>query len=256
VSDIHTLGSLQDVLDLVGPHPVLTLDIGDGFRAPAYAARSGTGWTVAFHRRSDHGIRGSAVIGTAEGLSTLLDDAEVRAWVTGGGNRHLSVPRGTIDVVQARLDLGTRGGDWDWLWTTAAPEEVVGEHLVAPLPPACRDEAEGFLDEHSPRTHGQPFARPSQHWVAVREPADGSLVAIGCSEPGAGGTPTLAGIAVARERRGEGWGAAVTAHLTRRGVQSHGACVLGMFADNAPARGLYHRLGFGTGMEWTSRWFG
>ena len=65
MSGIHTLGSLQEVLDLVGPHPVLTLDIGDGFRAPAYAARSGTGWTVAFHRRSDHGIRGSAVIGTA-----------------------------------------------------------------------------------------------------------------------------------------------------------------------------------------------
>jgi predicted GNAT family acetyltransferase len=29
-----------------------------------------------------------------------------------------------------------------------------------------------------------------------------------------------------------------------------------MFADNDAARRLYHRLGFRTGMEWTSRWFG
>ena len=54
---------------------------------------------VAFHRRSDHGVPGSAVLGTASGLAVLLDDPEVRAWVTGGGNRHLSVPRGTVGVV-------------------------------------------------------------------------------------------------------------------------------------------------------------
>ena len=59
-----------------------------------------------------------------------------------------------------------------------------------------------------------------------------------------------------RDRRGEGWGAAVTAHLTRLAVAETGACALGMFADNDVARRLYHRLGFTTGMEWTSRWFG
>ena len=54
----------------------------------------------------------------------------------------------------------------------------------------------------------------------------------------------------------QGWGAAVTAHLTRLAVAEVGACALGMFADNDVARRLYHRLGFTTGMEWTSRWFG
>jgi len=57
-------------------------------------------------------------------------------------------------------------------------------------------------------------------------------------------------------RRGAGWGAAVTAHLTRLAVAEVGACALGMFADNDVARRLYHRLGYTTGMEWTSRWFG
>jgi predicted GNAT family acetyltransferase len=29
-----------------------------------------------------------------------------------------------------------------------------------------------------------------------------------------------------------------------------------MYADNDVARRVYSRLGFTTGMEWTSRWFG
>ena len=86
------------------------------------------------------------------------------------------------------------------------------------LDPTARDEAEAFLTAHSPRTHGQPFARPGQRWVAVRDPRTGELVAVGGSEPSAAGTPTLAGIAVATDRRGEGWGAVVTAHLTRLAV--------------------------------------
>ena len=39
-------------------------------------------------------------------------------------------------------------------------------------------------------------------------------------------------------------------------VEETGACALGMFADNDTARRVYERLGFTTGMRWTSRWFG
>ncbi len=265
VTEVRRLTSAAELLEATGPHPVVVLDIGDGFVPPAYAvgpvgnAPSG-GWAagsaVAIHRRSDHGVPGTAVLGTASGLATLLDDPEVRGWVTGGGNRHLSVPRGTVDIVAARLDLGTRGGDWDWLWTRAEPPAVAGEDSVGLLDPGDREEVERFLDLHSPRTHGQPFARSGQLWVGVREGGDGPLVAVGGSEPSQAGTPALAGIAVDTHRRGEGWGAAVTAHLTRLAVRRTGACTLGMFADNDVARRLYHRLGFTTGMEWTSRWFG
>ena len=94
------------------------LDVGSGFVAPAYAVGSPADGAVAFHRRSDHGVPGSAALGTASGLARLLDDPQVRGWVTGGGNRHLSVPRGLMPVVAERLDLGTRGGEWDWLWTS------------------------------------------------------------------------------------------------------------------------------------------
>jgi GNAT superfamily N-acetyltransferase len=256
VSGVRVLTSAAELVDATAGHPVVVLDVGSGFTAPAFAVGSPADGAVVFARRSDHGVPGSAALGTASGLATLLDDPGVRAQVTGGGNRHLSVPRGLVPVVTDRLDLGTRGGEWDWMWTRTAPPPVPGEEQVEVLGPADRAEAEAFLAEHSPRTHGQPFARPDQRWVAVRDSATRRLVALGGSEPCAAGTPTLAGIAVAVDRRGEGWGAAVTAHLTRLGVAEVGACALGMYADNDVARRLYHRLGYTTGMEWTSRWFG
>ena len=242
------------LVEATGAHPVVVLDVGDGFVPPAFAVGDATDGAVIFHRRSDHGVPGSAALGTASGLAALLDDGTVRGWVRGGGNRHLSVPRGLEQVAMDRLDLGHRGGEWDWMWTRSEPGEVALEERVVALHPSDRDEMVDFLEVHSPRTHGQPFARPEQHWVGVRDD-DGALLATGCSEPCQSGVPTLAGIAVDVRHRGEGWGAAVTAHLTRRAVRDTGACALGMFADNDVARRLYHRLGFTTGMEWTSRWF-
>ena len=57
------------------------------------------------------------------------------------------------------------------------------------------------------------------------------------SEPSAAGTPTLAGIATDTDRRGEGWGAAVTAHLTRLAVADAGAPVeLAVLMHEANAR--------------------
>ncbi|WP_377642977.1 GNAT family N-acetyltransferase [Oryzobacter terrae] len=251
---VRALDDVSEAAAATGDHPVVVLDVGTGFVAPGWAVGSLPEGAVALHRRSDHGVPGSAVLGSREGLATLLDDARVRDWVRGDGNRHLSVPRGLVDVALDRLDLGDRGGEWDWLWTRTTPPPVPGEDRVVDLAPTDRAEAEAFLGAHSPGTHGQPFARPGQRWVAVRDD-DGSLVAVGGSEPCQAGTPTLAGIAVASHRRGEGWGAAVTAHLTREAVASTGTCALGMFADNVVARRLYERLGFVTGMEWTSRWF-
>jgi GNAT superfamily N-acetyltransferase len=252
---VRVLTTAAQLAEATDDHPVAVLDVGGGFVPPAFAVGAPTDGAVVFHRRSDHGMPGSAALGTADGLAALFDDARVRDWVTGGGNLHLSVPRGLMPVALERLPLGSRGGEWDWLWTRDEPPTVPGEERVAPLHPRDRDEMVTFLDLHSPRTHGQPFARPEQHWVGVRDD-DGALVAVGGSEPCQSGTPTLAGIAVDLRRRGRGWGAAVTAHLARRAVREKGACALGMFADNDVARGLYHRLGFTTGMEWTSRWFG
>lgn len=253
MSTVRRIDSYEDLLTVTRHHAVAVLDVGSGFTPPGWALESPEGRAVLFPRRSDHGVPGAAVLGDGPGIDALFADGRVRDWFLGSGSQHLSAPREHQHVVHRHLDLGERGGDWDWMWTRTAPPPVPGEDRVLPLAPADREEATAFLTAVSPRTHGQPFARPGQRWVGVRD-AHGVLVACGGSEPSGAGVPTLAGIAVAGHLRRTGLGAAVSAHLTRRAVDEAGACALGMFADNGAARRVYERLGFVIGMEWRSRW--
>ena len=247
------LGTIEELLAASHEHPVVRYDVGSGFVPPAWAATTASGWAVAFPRRSDHGVPGASVLGHADALEVLLRDDRVRRWFAAGGFRHLGRPREHHDLVERLLPVGSRGGDWDWMWTTSAPPRTVGEDRVLDVGPDARDELAALLAAESPRTHGQPFARPGQRWVAVHD-ADGRLLACGGAEPSAAGIPVLSGIAVVGTHRGRGLGAAVTAALTRTAVAERGACVLGMFADNDVARRLYRRLGFDTAVRWRSRW--
>lgn len=253
MSPLHTVGSLAELLDLTDHHPVVVHDVGSGFVAPALAVGGPGGHAVVFPRRSDNAVPGAAVLGDAAGIDALFAHVTVRDWFHDNGFQHLSAPREHQHVIARHLDLGSRGGDWDWMWTDAAPPSVAGEERVVALDPADRDEVTAFLTAESPRTHGQPFARDEQVWVGVRG-TDDELLACGGMEPSTAGTPTLAGIAVAAAARRSGLGAAVTASLTRRAVADTGVAALGMFADNDAARRVYHRLGYRTAMEWRSRW--
>jgi GNAT superfamily N-acetyltransferase len=253
VSTVREVHDLDDLLARSGHHPVVVWDVGAGFTAPGWGLTEGPGWAVAFPRLSDHGVPGAATLGDAPGLDALFAAPSVRQWFRDSGAQHLSVPRRHQPVVARHLHLGERGGDWNWMWTVTAPPAVPGGERVTTLDEGCREELTAFLAEHSPRTHGQPFARPNQWWVGVRDD-EGRLLACGASEPSLAGTPTLTGIATDARVRRHGLGAAVTAHLTRAAVSAHGACALGMYADNDVARRVYTRLGFVTGMEWRSRW--
>ena len=253
MSEVRRLETSEELAEAARHHPVVGLDIGPGFEPPAFAVATAAGWAVVFSRRSDHAVPGAATLGDAVGLDTLFADPVVQRWFRESGARHLSAPRQHQHVLARHLDLGERGGDWDWMWTRTPPPRVPGEDRVVDLSPADRDAAVDLLTRHSPRTHGQPFARPGQEWVGVRD-AGGALVALGGSEPSQAGTPTLVGVAVDRSRRGGGLGSAVSAVLTRRAVETSGACALGMFADNDAARRVYRRLGYVTAVEWRSRW--
>ena len=57
---MRVLTSAAELADATGGHPVAVLDVGAGFVAPAYAVGSPHDGAVAFHRRSDHGVPGSA----------------------------------------------------------------------------------------------------------------------------------------------------------------------------------------------------
>ncbi len=73
MSRIRRLGSAAELAAATGDHPVAVLDVGAGFVPPSYAALApepdDASIAVAFHRRSDHGVPGSAVLGTASGLA-------------------------------------------------------------------------------------------------------------------------------------------------------------------------------------------
>lgn len=248
------LRPLEDLDALLSvDQPVLTYDIGPGFNPPAYALGALTeGGAVAVQRRSDRGHPGLAVLGSAPAVRRLLLSEEVGDLVRLRALTHVSVPRAAFEHV-ADVHDWVGGGEWDWMWTTRTVPTLPHESAIEMVDGAAAAELVAFLRHANPRTHGEPFARPDQLWVTLR---DGPvLVACGSWDLATSGIPVLAGIAVDPARRGEGYGAAITAYLTRRAVSAFGACTLGMFADNLTARRLYHRLGYRTGAQWSSRWF-
>lgn len=246
--------AIEDLAALLSiGHPVLDYDIGSGFTPPAFALGTvGDGGALAVQRRSDRGHAGLAVIGSAPAVRRLLLSDEVRDLVRVRGLSHVSVPRDAFaDVADVHAWGG--GGDWDWMWTTTIVPGLRHESAIRVVDSSATTELVEFLEYANPRTHGEPFARPGQVWVALRE--GDSLVGCGSWDLATSGIPCLAGIAVDPARRGQGYGAAITAYLTREAVSAFGACTLGMFADNLTARRLYHRLGYRTGAQWSSRWF-
>ncbi|NHA69188.1 GNAT family N-acetyltransferase [Phycicoccus flavus] len=251
--DVRRLDSVEELLTASGHHPVVELDIGAGMEPPAWAVTTAAGTAVAFARHSDSGVLGVSVLGPVDGIGTLVADPRVRAWFTAGPFHHLSRPREAHDVVERHLPVGPDGGDWDWMYTRAAPEPPLpGEDRVVTLTPAARADVVDLLTRESPRTHGRPFAADDQRWMGVW---DGDrLVASGCSAPSTAGVPVLSGIAVDSAHRRRGLGSAVTSALARDAVARTGACVLGVFSDNDAGRALYERLGFVVAVRWRSRW--
>lgn len=141
-------------------------------------------------------------------------------------------------------------GRWEFMATGTAPSAASPAGL-ADLDPSHRDEVQTLLDAHNPGTDGQPFARPGQRWVGVRDAA-GTLLAVGCCELERSGAPVLAGITVTPQARGTGLGRGLTAELTRTALLQHGWCTLGMYSHNDRARQVYLSLGYVVHAEWSS----
>nr|WP_284287195.1 GNAT family N-acetyltransferase [Angustibacter aerolatus] len=114
-------------------------------------------------------------------------------------------------------------------------------------------EIAALLTAASPRHSADPGDDDVVAWVGVRDAA-GELLACAAHTEHVPGVPHLASIAVHPAARGQGFGGAVTAAVSRRALQ-HGAEVvtLGMYADNVAARRVYQRLGFHCRHHWSSR---
>lgn len=182
-------------------------------------------------------------------LHRLVDTGLLQVW----GARSASVPQEHAAVARCVLPLTDEGGDWEWMWTTTAPPPDAREALLVPLDDrADAAELAAFAHAHNPRVWTRIGEGAVTRWVGVRD-AGGALLAVGGAEQEDSGVPHLAGILTASHTRGRGWGAVVSAALTRWAVAGHGVCTLGMFSDNDTARRLYRRLGYRTARRWCSR---
>lgn len=165
----------------------------------------------------------------------------------------ISAPAEHAGTARAVLPLSEEGGDWDWMWTEAAPPPESRERLLVELDDrADAEELRAFAHAHNPRVWTRIGEGEVLRWVGVRDVA-GGLVAVGGAEREASGAPHLAGILTAVPARGQGWGRVVSSALTREALREHGVCTLGMFRDNDRARRLYRGLGYRTARRWFSR---
>ncbi|GGK74056.1 GNAT family N-acetyltransferase [Ornithinimicrobium pekingense] len=185
----------------------------------------------------------------ASALRSVVATGVLQVWSA----RSASVPAEHAALGRALLPLTDQGGDWEWMWTTTAPDVDPREqrlHVLDDL--ADAHELRAFAHQHNPRVWTRIGEGAVARWLGVRDD-DGSLLAVGGAEREDSGVPHLAGILTARHARGRGWGHVVSAALTRWAVEQHGVATLGMFSDNDVARRLYRRLGYRTARRWCSR---
>lgn len=260
-TEIRTKG---DLLTLSGGSPVLRGEVPAKPVGHALWLADGETWATAYLRPTHtHGLNVMLHAGDADQAMTpgavalLAELARSAAFVDWLGDARaegadgLSIPRASVPVLGHLLaDPEHAVGRWEWMDCATVPP-VAPEVALVELDPSSRGELERAFAEHNPRTDGQPFARPGQRWVGVRDD-DGALLALGCCETEWSGAPVLAGILTLPAARGRGLGRAVTAELTRGAIAEHGWCTLGMYSDNDIARRLYLDLGYRIGAEWTS----
>ena len=240
---VEPLTSRDELVAATADHPFARFDLSARVVDPGLRVEGTT--AVAWAQHWADGRLGVIVLGEPGDVAVLAAADGTREWVERLSPQHVTAPADAYEPL--REALGLRGGNaWDRMWTTAPPPSIAAERDVVPQD-GDDDELTDFVRTHNPHPHALPGQHPQQRWVVVRDA--GRLVACGCTEPGNTEVPLIGGIVVDATQRGRGLGAAVTAYLTRDGLERTGACTLGVFADNDLARGLYTRLGYAVGLR-------
>jgi ribosomal protein S18 acetylase RimI-like enzyme len=149
----------------------------------------------------------------------------------------VTLPRGARALLPAWV--GLEGTDWDFRWTTEPPPPQRGEEEVGQVDD---EEVAALLSVANPDASAQPGDPRVRRWLGLRD--DSGLVACAGDTTTATGVGHLSSIATHPSARGRGFGAAVTAALSRT-LLADGCDVvtLGMYATNTAGRALYDRLG-------------
>jgi GNAT superfamily N-acetyltransferase len=242
---IRRIDDYQELLDASGSDPFVRMEV---LRDEPFAAwvTQGAYATIARDLEGDGREAWLSAIGEPETVARLVDTvlAEVR-----GADSAIAKPLGF--TVPRSLGVARWGGtanefsEWDVMVTESAPPAQPGEDAVRAL--SDLTEIQAFLDMHSPR-HSVPADKESvQLWGGIRDEHDGVLLSIGALTLRGDRVPYLASIATVPHARGRGYGAAVTAFLTRHAlVSGNSLCTLAHYHPNAPARSVYLRVGYRT----------
>ncbi|MEV4532996.1 GNAT family N-acetyltransferase [Asanoa sp. NPDC049518] len=218
------------VLAAVGAHPYARLTTGDS--------------------NDINGVRvGSTVVWVTRGATTVcaLGDGAMAAaavpLVAAENTRWWHLPR-VVGALPVEVEVRD---EWDFRWTSAPPPRREGESHAARLDDDAAIAA--LLDVAFPSTTTRPGDPRVRAWWAIR---DGAEVVACAADRSRGGVGFLSGIAVHPSARGRGFGAALTAALTRNLVKEFGIAALGVMTDNVPANTMYARLGYTSSLPRTS----
>jgi GNAT superfamily N-acetyltransferase len=246
----------DDVRPLFGARELLALAPADDYvraevdpeRVHACWAGPGDaiGWAVPSRR-----VPGSAhlvAVGTPADCADLL-----RRLVEEHGESFgsVSLPRDADRHLAPAYVLQPRN-DWEWLVTVDAPPRQDREDGMGWLAEDAGDEIGALLTAWSGRHHATPGDAGVIRWAGARDP-DGGLVAVAAHTEHRAGVPHLASVATRGDARGQGFGGAVTAWVTRTLLEEgSGWVTLGMYSDNDVARRVYLRLGYRVDKRFTS----
>lgn len=241
----------EELLTATDNDPFVRCEIPVNLPDPAWTL----GYSALLVRASHSRGPGMTAIGSIGDICSLL--AQLAGDPLLADIRTLTVRRTALPSAAEVLHLGEAGNDWDWMWTDVAPPRVAGEDRLVRLDDA-RDAAElNALNALSnPTAESEPGTGRTELWLGVLDSAE-AIIAAGALHRTAAGVPHLTGIITHPRHRRSGFGAAVTAGLTRAAVKllgpTPGVSTLGMYAGNDDARRLYHRLGYRTAHEFSSR---
>lgn len=207
---------------------------GGGADAPAWAGDGAVLWTRMWHGRPSLTGVGSPA-GVAAVLTHVADTLpdEIR----------VSLPRGWADHLGPALSFEPRS-EWDWLWTTTPPPVQPHEAAVHWLGATDHDDVRALLEEVSPDASAWPGDEKSRRWAGIRA-ADGRLAACLADTSRSPTVGHISSVATAPAFRRNGYGAALTAWVTRAFLaEGRSPATLGMYAWNDTARRMYQRLGY------------
>lgn len=235
-------------LHAAAPDDVMVISETRGGAVAAWSLEGG----LAFAAADDYS--GSAcwlsVVGDPRAAPFLVDAAlaDLGAQISG-----VTVPRG---VPLARWNADPQPGDeadsdWDLMATWSPPPAQSAQSRVSTI--EDRPQIQAFLDRVNPRHSVRADYALVDEWVAVRDEASGTLLAVGALTRRISGIAYLASIATDPAHRAKGFGGAITASLTRRVFErGEKLCTLAHYHPNEPARSIYLRTGYRTTHRFSS----